>query len=492
MPRLRRCPWRRPRPSARSFEFQTLRRRLRELVGPEAREQVPAPAAVSGAPVKLMLEHGLGALAAVLEKGEAAVAIEPAGEGRAAVAVHDGGELVLATQVANDELAALWLLAAHAVVHDAKAQPGFAAAPGGPGFDTAVAAYLLAPERAEKERELFLLAGADEGLTLADGPPPEAAAATRAALTWRVAQAQRPRLLESGLERLFREIELPLVGVLADMEAAGVKIDPYRLGEITARVRDRVDELRDVIYELAGESFTIGSHAAARRPCSSRASAWSRCARARPATPRTHACSRRCASSTPSCRPSRSGASSPSCSTPTSSRCPRTWTRAPGGCTPPSTRWWPPRAACRAPTRTCRTSPSAPSSAPRSAPASSPKRACQLVVADYSQIELRLMASFAQEPALIDAYHRGEDVHRVTAAAVAGIPVEQVTKGQRDRAKATNFGIMYGLSAFGLSEQVDMPLDEAQAPSSRPTSPRTRGSRSSASASSARRRRTAT
>ncbi len=87
----------------------------------------------------------------------------------------------------------------------------------------------------------------------------------------------------------------------------------------------------------------------------------------------------------------------------------------------------------------------------------------KLLVADYSQIELRLMASLSQEPALLEAYHRGEDVHRVTAAAVAGIPVEEVTKRQRERAKATNFGIMYGLSAFGLSEQVDIPRDEAQA-----------------------------
>ena len=72
------------------------------------------------------------------------------------------------------------------------------------------------------------------------------------------------------------------------------------------------------------------------------------------------------------------------------------------------------------------------------------------------------MASLSGEPALLDAYHRGEDVHRVTAAAVAGIPVEEVTKQQRERAKATNFGIMYGLSAFGLSEQVDMPVEEAR------------------------------
>jgi DNA polymerase-1 len=87
----------------------------------------------------------------------------------------------------------------------------------------------------------------------------------------------------------------------------------------------------------------------------------------------------------------------------------------------------------------------------------------RLVVADYSQIELRLMAFLAQEPALLEAYRAGEDVHRVTAAAVSGIPPEQVSKRQRERAKATNFGIMYGLSAYGLSEQVDMEVEEARA-----------------------------
>ncbi len=82
------------------YEFTTLRRRLREVAaGPEAGAEVPGPAAVSGAPVKLVVEHGVGALAAVLEKGEAAVAAEPAGEGRLAVAVHDGGEAVLAAEL---------------------------------------------------------------------------------------------------------------------------------------------------------------------------------------------------------------------------------------------------------------------------------------------------------------------------------------------------------------------------------------------------------
>ena len=87
----------------------------------------------------------------------------------------------------------------------------------------------------------------------------------------------------------------------------------------------------------------------------------------------------------------------------------------------------------------------------------------RLIVADYSQIELRLMALLSQEPALLTAYRQGEDVHRVTAAAVAGIPEAQVTKRQREQAKATNFGIMYGLSAYGLAQQVDISVEEAKA-----------------------------
>ena len=94
---------------------------------------------------------------------------------------------------------------------------------------------------------------------LVKGPGAEASAATLAVLTWRVAETQRPRLVELGLERLFREIELPLVHVLARMEAVGVKMDPYRLGEITARLRDSVDELHDEIIRLAGEDFTVAS-----------------------------------------------------------------------------------------------------------------------------------------------------------------------------------------------------------------------------------------
>jgi len=86
-----------------------------------------------------------------------------------------------------------------------------------------------------------------------------------------------------------------------------------------------------------------------------------------------------------------------------------------------------------------------------------------LLSADYSQIEMRLLAHFSGDKLLMEAYRAGEqDIHRLTAAQVFGIPPLMVTKEQRDRAKAVNFGIMYGLSAFGLSKQVGIDPGEAK------------------------------
>ena len=462
------------------YECRSLRRRLQELAarqggiregsaGAGARAGVASGAgaaatlAGAGHGLKLVHEPDVGPLAAALERAETALAFERAVDGDGfAVAVHGGGEAVQVASAGSDRLPALWLLAAHAVVHDAKAQPGFRAAPCGPAFDTAVAAYLLAPERPEKERALSALAGSDDGATLVEGPAAEAAAATRAVLTWRVAEQQRPRLVALGLERLFREIELPLVRVLAQMEAAGVKMDPYRLGEITARVRDRVDEVHDEIVALAGEEFTIGSPQQLAevlfgrlglQPGKRGKTGYSTDARVLRGLRGQHAV-------VPLIEEWRELTKLlntyleplPEYIDHGSGRVHSTFNQLV--------------------TATGRLSSNNPNlqNIPVRTDLGSEIRACfvaeeghKLVVADYSQIELRLMALLSQEPALIDAYRRGEDVHRVTAAAVAGIPVGEVTKRQRERAKATNFGIMYGLSAYGLSEQVEIPVDEAQA-----------------------------
>jgi len=451
------------------WEFSSLVRRVRELsaalrAAPDGEEPaVGVSAAQPDVPMPhLAPQETLGTLAALLEQKEAALGWTHAGdgvEGRYAVAVYDGGPAVPSAVVGGQAWDGLWRLAAHVVGHDVKSFPGFAAAPGPPAHDTAVGAYLLAPERLAVG--LSTLAGVDDSFVLA-GPQSEAEAATRAVLTWRVAETQRPRLENLGLGRLFRETELPLERVLARMEAFGVRMDPYRLGEITARVRERVEEVRDRIHDLAGGTFTIGS------PQQLAEVLFGRLGLA----------------------PMRKGKTGYS----TDARVLRTL-RGLHPIVPLVEEWreltkllntyleklpeWLDPATGRlhttfnqTVTSTGRLSSSNPNlqNIPARTELGSEIRACfvadegsHLIVADYSQIELRLMAQLAQEPALLDAFRRGEDVHRTTAAAVAGIPAEQVTRQQRERAKATNFGIMYGLSAFGLSEQVEIPVEEARA-----------------------------
>lgn len=87
----------------------------------------------------------------------------------------------------------------------------------------------------------------------------------------------------------------------------------------------------------------------------------------------------------------------------------------------------------------------------------------KLMAADYSQIELRIMAHLAQDAGLLHAFQNDLDVHRATAAEVFGVPLEQVSTDQRRSAKAINFGLIYGMSAFGLAKQIDVARGEAQA-----------------------------
>jgi DNA polymerase-1 len=79
-----------------------------------------------------------------------------------------------------------------------------------------------------------------------------------------------------------------------------------------------------------------------------------------------------------------------------------------------------------------------------------------LVSADYSQIELRIMAHLSEDPALLNAFHEGRDIHRATAAEIFGVSPEEVSADQRRYIKAVNFGLIYGMSAFGLAQQLDI------------------------------------
>ena len=91
-----------------------------------------------------------------------------------------------------------------------------------------------------------------------------------------------------------------------------------------------------------------------------------------------------------------------------------------------------------------------------------PDEGCLFLSADYSQIELRLMAHFSQDEHMLAAFRNGQDIHAATAARIYGLPIEQITKDQRRKAKTANFGIIYGISAFGLAQQLDCSRTEAK------------------------------
>jgi DNA polymerase-1 len=326
--------------------------------------------------------------------------------------------------------------------------------------DTMIAAYLIDPGRAEYLPDDL---AAEAGLELEPDPPAEeetAALVRRAEAARRLAPVLRERVRERGLERLYDEVELPLAAVLAGMEEAGVRIDTYRMGEITARLRDRVEELESRAYDLAGEEFVLGSPLQLGRILFEKLEL----------------------------TPGRKGKTGYS----TDGKVLRA-IRGDHEIVPVIEEW---RELTKllntyleplptligddgrlhttfnqAVAATGRLSTSNPNlqSIPirtelgreiRSAfVAESGQR---LLSADYSQIELRILAHVSGEPRLREAFLRGEDIHTATAAEVLGKDPATLTKDERNVAKMINFGIVYGISAFGLSENLDIPKEQAQ------------------------------
>ena len=92
-----------------------------------------------------------------------------------------------------------------------------------------------------------------------------------------------------------------------------------------------------------------------------------------------------------------------------------------------------------------------------------PAEGCTFLVADYDQVELRCIAHLSEDPGLIDALTSGSDVHRTVAAAVYGIPPEEVTHTQREFSKMVSYGLAYGMEAYGLSQRLGVPVEEAAA-----------------------------
>ncbi len=454
----------------REFELRAVMERLEEAL--------PEGEAVPGRSVERELEVSAEeGTPADLDEGPAAVAI--AGD-RWATAQ---GDRIVTGAATLDELAVA-LVGRPLVAHDAKSlgggRHGLLAAADREGValtldhDTMIAAYLLEPQR--RTYELTELA-ADAGIGLAEGA---AAApdddgqlalgeeveagldpAEEAQLVAALAEVQRPRIEELGLENLLHGVELPLVQVLAAMEREGLKLDAVRLAEVGAGFGERIEVLEKEIFELAGEEFTIGSPQQVGRVLFEKLeltrkrrgkTGFSTDARVLAQIRDEHPIVEKIESWRELTKLKNTYLDSlPDLIDPESGRVHTTFNQAA--------------------TTTGRLSSTNPNlqNIPIRTEIGRPVRACfvaaegnRLLSADYSQVELRVLAHVADEAVLKDVFHAGEDVHAATAAEVFEIGRDEVDVGQRSKAKMVNFGIVYGLTGFGLADRLNIPRKEGE------------------------------
>jgi DNA polymerase-1 len=336
------------------------------------------------------------------------------------------------------------------VAHDAKS---LRLVPHGLVHDTLLGAYLLEPARRGYP---FAELCEERGLASDLADPLAADAVLLSAL----ADWQREQIAERGLEELMREIELPLVSVLRDMELLGVRLNLERLAEITERVGAEITGLEQEIFTLAGTEFLIASPQQLGEVLFERLglsrkrrgkTGFSTDARVLQAIRTEHEIivkiERWRELSTliktyldvlPALADERS-------------RIHTTFLQAVAqtgrlSSTNPNMQNVPIRTALGREIRGCFEA----------------EPGAVLISADYSQIELRVLAHAAEEPVLKEIFKRGEDVHTATASQVFGVAAEDIDPGMRSKAKMINYGIVYGLSDFGLADRLNIPREEAK------------------------------
>jgi DNA polymerase-1 len=443
----------------REFELREPLRRLEEALGEEA--AAPRPAADRRLRARLragtldeVAEFGADGELAIAARGPetpegALVADSPAWQ----FAVYGGGKEVLAGECPDPSDLSRACGARPVVVHDAKA---LGAVPRALAHDTMVAAYLLDPARRGYPFD-ELCDDRGLGADLEDGN----AAAADALLVHELAAAQRQELAERGLEELLRDVELPLVRVLRDMELAGLALDTERLRAITDRVRDDVAALEREIWELAGEEFTIGSPqqlgsilfeklglSRKRRG----KTGYSTDARVLQAIRSEHEIVEKIERWRELTKLLSTYLEAlPTLIDPADRRIHTTFNQtiaATGrlSSTNPNLQNIPIRTALGREIRACFVA----------------EPGNVLISADYSQVELRVLAHIADEPVLKEIFKQGDDVHSATAERVFGVPGAGRDPAMRSKAKMVNYGIVYGLSAYGLADRLHIPQAEAQ------------------------------
>ena len=444
----------------REFELRDPLRRLEEALGSP---DTAAPAAPADHAVSARMKAATPAdVARLPEKAEVALHVHPPevpeGELFAAdepwrFAAYGGGEEVLAGPCGGPAEVVEAAGTRPVVAHDAKA---FGAAPQTLAHDTMVAGYLIDPAR--RGYPLAELCQ-DRGLGSPLADEDEAAAA--AVLVHALAEWQRERLREDGLERLLHDVELPLVRVLIAMEGAGLKLDTKRLAKIAQRVRDDTRDLERSIFDLCGEEFTIGSPQQLGEVLFGKLglsrkrrgkTGYSTDARVLQAIRDEHEVIpmierwRELTKLTSTYLDAL-----PALIDPTDGRLHTTFSQVTAttgrlSSINPNLQNIPIRTELGREIRACFVA----------------EPGHVLVSADYSQVELRVLAQVADEPALREIFERGEDVHTATAERMFGGEGAGKDPGLRSKAKMINYGIVYGLSAFGLADRLQIPQEEAQ------------------------------
>ena len=349
----------------------------------------------------------------------------------------------------------------------------------GPLFDTMIAHYLLQPElrhNMDFMAEVYLnyetvhidaLIGA-KGKTqknMRELAPSEvyAYACEDADITLQLKNVLQPKLVEAGVERLFNEVEMPLIPVLAEMECNGVRIDTAALKETSQVFTERMLQLEQEIYQAAGKTFNVASpkqvgdilfgemkiidkpkktktgqyvtseevlqtlrskhpivahildYRALKKLLGTYVDALPKLIN--PRTGHIHTSFNQAVTAT-----GRLSSSDPNLQN------------------------IPVRGEDGKEIRKCFI----------------PEEGCEFFSADYSQIELRVMAHLSQDANMLDAFREGYDIHAATAAKIYDKPVSEVTRDERTKAKRANFGIIYGITVFGLADRLNIERAEAK------------------------------
>jgi len=273
-----------------------------------------------------------------------------------------------------------------------------------------------------------------------------------------------PRLHESGQEKVFHDIEAPLLPVLATMENEGIRLDPAALEEVGKKLRTDLARLEASIYQHAGTTINIGSPkqlgellfgklALVRDAKKTKTGQYATDEATLTALAPLHPIIREILEHREASKLLSTYVSAlPAAISPIDGRIHTTFYQL-----------------ATSTGRLNSQDPNLQNIPIRTATGREIRRAFvpregdyTLLSADYSQIELRILAALTQDPGLLEGLTSGEDIHRATAAKVFGLPLDQVTKDQRNQAKMVNYGISYGISAFGLAQRLGIPRADAK------------------------------